>query len=1405
MLFQLLDADYMPNGKPIIRLFGRDSEGKSVCCFVEGFEPYFYARAGEERIKNAIGDKPEVAGIEKVKKFPAIGYRKEPADFIKITVRKPEDVPKLREALLASGISEIYEADILFKYRYLIDKGIFGMDWIEADAKRIMTHTVKVNSYQISGIKKVSREDLSDIRYMAFDIECLPKDFTKPIDSKNDPIIMISLAFDREYKGKKTMVLVAKNVKTERKNILCFATEEEMLRRFIEIMDDYDPDIITGYNAQNFDLPYILERMRQNKMPATFGRCTSKQAFSRKVGQTEQCTVPGRVVFDPYVVLKSDPGIKFRQYDLNTVAGEMLGEKKLDIKYRDMGKYWNGTPEMVNKFILYAEKDSELALRLVTEKKLIDKFFALSRISGLLLQDTFGGQSIRVETKMMHEFRKRGMLMPAKPTKDELNRRITERDSLGLKGATVLEPKKGLHTNGCTLVLDFKSLYPSIIRTYNISPDTIILDKEFHEGNFFTSPVNARFVDPSIRQGTLPAVLKDLLDLRAKVKKEMKAASGDKRRILDNTQLAIKIMANSVSKDTDIVVKDESGMLRVVEIGQLFSELEKENAVSVVGDSEIIELDGWEALSIDGDRSCFMPMYAITRHKNKSGKLVKIRTKMGEVKVTCDHSIISMKGTASERERTSVFDGLSEIRGNKVDKETVIAQVNSVEINTRPGKYLNLIDVLNSFPEDETDDVYVYIPKSLNLDKNNWYENRANIFSLLKERNAVAGKCIAEEIGIDSRMLLREEGHGIERAGTAKIGNCSIAPVYSLTEEGYDYLSFFEAFRKAYKSPSWYCLPLKTLKSARFPETIIGKSFISLGRKAGLGRAKIPARIEITEELAELFGWYVSEGSCSSHRGDRGRSYATSIVNTDNKNQQDIIRLFEKVFGYRIMTISNKKQISACTKSIYLLFKNLAGKRYSCKRVPDFVMNGSRKIRDAFLRSYTKGDGDADGKRLSTNSKHLAAQLSFLLKEKKGILHSGKDSGMFRVSLRKNTKGKKISSGDLFGQVPSEIEEIEDDGYVYDLSVRGTEKFVTAQGIVLHNSFYGYTGFAMARLYVLEIASSITGYGRENLEITRKMIEEKFPYSVIYADTDSVFLETQITDLDNAKKVGEEVSKYVSDNLPGYLELDFEKILRTFLILTKKRYAGWSFEKAGDVWKDKLVMKGIETVRRDWCPLVSETMNEILVMILKQGDVKGATEHVKGIIQKLKRNEISLDKLTMIKGITKNPRDYKGMLPHIELAKKMTARSPENPPQIGDRLGFVIIAGNAMLSKRAEDPEYVKENKIPIDSEYYINCQLLPAIERILRAVDVTSTELLGGGRQVNICDIMNNTKRPEKTEILIQYEKPKEKVVLGGWEDFVCEKCRKTHKRMTLNGLCPCGGRILIAYRGSVADRCRQ
>jgi DNA polymerase I len=336
---------------------------------------------------------------------------------------------------------------------------------------------------------------------------------------------------------------------------------------------------------------------------------------------------------------------------------------------------------------------------------------------------------------------------------------------------------------------------------------------------------------------------------------------------------------------------------------------------------------------------------------------------------------------------------------------------------------------------------------------------------------------------------------------------------------------------------------------------------------------------------------------------------------------------------------------------------------------------------------------------------------------------------------------------------------------------------------------------------MLDVANSITAYGRDNLEKTRKLVEGNFDYKVIYADTDSVFLKTKIDNLDEAKEVGEKISKFVTENLPGELELDFEKIYRTFLILTKKRYAGWKFEFNGEKWEDKIEMRGIETIRRDWCPLVSEVMNSVIRIVLKEGDTDKAIAEIKCVIEKLKKGEIPLEKLTVVKGITKGVDGYKGTLPHIELARKMAARSPRDAPKIGDRLGFVIIKGNEMLSKRSEDPKYVQEHGLQIDSDYYINNQVFPPIERILNAMGIERGEIFGSGRQTGMSSWFSGKDtaiKRTKNNIVIKTNN----TTLTGLEEFVCRKCNKNYRRMPLSGICECGGELLFSFNGNVGKK---
>src|SRR3989338_1068813 len=879
--FQLLDADYFLNGnKPVIRMFGRSENGKAVCVLYDKFQPYFYVKCNDPKKLAGIN----AVKIEEVEKFPAIGYADKPTLLYKITITNPQDVPKLKDQLLANKqIEEAYEADILFKYRFMVDFGIYGMQWVEMSGERVNTTVSKIMSFRAESVRPVEKTENVPLNYLAFDIECVPSDPRKPLNSKKDPIVMISCTFLPEYRGRKSLVLVAKPFSGP--DALGFSTEKEMLEEFLKIVDTYDPDIITGYNINAFDFPYLVERLRQNKLQQNLGR-TEKATFSRTYGITQEYVLTGRAVADPYQILKRDPWVKFYRYDLNTVAKLMLDEQKHSIEYGEMGGLWNGSKDGLSKFVEYCRKDADLSMKLLVDKGMLDKFIELAKISGLLLQDVMGGQTRRIETMILHEFRKHDFVMPLSPSKSEIIRRTKEREKSELKGAIVLEQKKGLHAEGCVLVLDFKSLYPSIMRTYNVSPDTLTSAGE----NTHQSPSGAYFIDNGVREGLLPKILTGVLAARGSAKKQMKTAKGEEKRILNAKQLALKDIANSM---------------------------------------------------------------------------------------------------------------------------------------------------------------------------------------------------------------------------------------------------------------------------------------------------------------------------------------------------------------------------------------------------------------------------------------------------------------------------------------------------------------------------YGYTGYIRARLYTIDVASTITAYGRKNIEKTRKLVEENFPVGVVYGDTDSIFVKTKTTNLDEAREIGENISKFITDRLPGYLELEFEKIYRTFLILTKKRYAGWKFEKTDDGWHDELQMRGIETVRRDWCPLVSELMLNVLNIVLKEGDLAKAIEVVKGTINDLKSGKIPMEKLTIIKGITKSIESYEGMLPHIELARKPSARNPQDPPKVGDRLGFVIIKGDQMLSKRAEDPKYAEQNKIQIDPDYYIQSQLLPPIERIFASVGIQKSEIFGTGRQTSLGDIMSGAKRTLKHTIEIDYKKP-----LDGWEEFVCKKCKKTYRRMPLNGACECGGEILISYHGSTSDK---
>ncbi len=335
---------------------------------------------------------------------------------------------------------------------------------------------------------------------------------------------------------------------------------------------------------------------------------------------------------------------------------------------------------------------------------------------------------------------------------------------------------------------------------------------------------------------------------------------------------------------------------------------------------------------------------------------------------------------------------------------------------------------------------------------------------------------------------------------------------------------------------------------------------------------------------------------------------------------------------------------------------------------------------------------------------------------------------------------------------------------------------------IMSNAFYGHFGYSRARVYSLDIANAVTSSGRDIIQNTEKRIKEEFGYRVIYGDTDSVLVKTNTESVDEMERIGKKISRDITEKLPGIIELEFEKIFKQFLALTKKRYVAWKLEKGEDGWKDGIEMKGVETVRRDWCTLTSETMKRIIEIILKKNDIKLAVEYFKEVIEDILNMKIPIEKFVITKTITKRPENYRGIQPHVELVKKIRQRNTE-APGVGDRVAYVIVKGTQMLSKRAEDPTYVKENGLELDSKYYIENQLLSPLERVFIALGISKGELLGKGKQIGIFEALKNHRRKRLAEI-----------PMAMTNGFICIKCNKSYRRPSLIGKCECGGDILFS-----------
>ncbi|EFO86914.1 hypothetical protein CRE_04525 [Caenorhabditis remanei] len=263
------------------------------------------------------------------------------------------------------------------------------------------------------------------------------------------------------------------------------------------------------------------------------------------------------------------------------------------------------------------------------------------------------------------------------------------------------------------------------------------------------------------------------------------------------------------------------------------------------------------------------------------------------------------------------------------------------------------------------------------------------------------------------------------------------------------------------------------------------------------------------------------------------------------------------------------------------------------------------------------------------------------------------------------------------------------------------------------NVSYGYTAANWSgRMPCAELADAILGKGRETLERAIEMVQrgEYGGSEVIYGDTDSMFVLVRGASVEEAFEIGRRIAEDVTNANPDPVVLKLEKVYKGCVLETKKRYAGWMYEHEND--EGSLDAKGIETVRRDTCPIVSEVLEKSLGLIFSQ--------NWKTLITYLNTMVLSLPNENFSKFVfCKEYRgDYsqKALVPQKKLAESRLRRCPSHITLRGERVPYVIIdgvSGSTVYSCVRSIESFTRNPEYKINTYYYLNAHILAALRRV--------------------------------------------------------------------------------------------
>ena len=635
--FAVTQVDYTIEGRgddehAVLHVFGRipvdDGDDRSVHARVYGFRPYFYTPVSdldlavdaeeplaEPEVVDSRLDHDRLTGLETYGDLAAVGRDIDGHDrselvvyesirgesLLKVFGQTPRDVGQLRDRF------DHYEADILFPNRLLIDKDVTS--GVEVPARRSDDGSLKIHHTELEPAEVEAESRVHTLDIEVDDRHGFPEDGEETIicltahdsyrdeyvvwlqeDDDSAPVPESVPGYDPIGGGDLTV------------DIRVFTDEAGMLVDYLGYVDDTDPDVLTGWNFDDFDAPYLIDRI--DRLAGRHDRLNSDR-LSRVAEVWDSGwggpNVKGRVVFDLLYAYQRTQFSELDSYRLDAVGEEELGIGK-ERYPGDIGDLWGDDPEQL---IEYNLRDVELCVELDRKQNIVPFWEEVASFVGCKLEDaTTPGDA--VDMYVLHEIHGEFAL----PSKGQ-------QESEEYEGGAVFEPISGVKE--MVSVLDLKSLYPMCMVTINASPETKV-DPDSYAGDTYVAPNGTHFrKEPD---GMIRKMVDELLEEREE-KKSLRNEydpGSDAYETFDRQQSAVKVIMNCFTPDTDVLTPDGVRGIRDLDVGDDVYSL----------DPETMEMET-------------KPVTETHEYPDYRGELVDIETSKIDFSVTPNHRMLVRK------------------------------------------------------------------------------------------------------------------------------------------------------------------------------------------------------------------------------------------------------------------------------------------------------------------------------------------------------------------------------------------------------------------------------------------------------------------------------------------------------------------------------------------------------------------------------------------------------------------------------------------------------------------------------------------------------------------------------------------------------------------------------------------